>query len=318
MAWTALGSVTVGILLNFWLYGVVCHMYATYWTSRSRDFLWMRLLVPALFIIDTVQTAADGYFLYVVTVQLNHPDGYTILRVWPCQLAAVTQSLSAVIVTLALTHRLYRLTKNNRFIGFGFAFLAVAVFCVGFTAAIKMWTFDFSKGLAGFNVAEDLILAWHSLEVALNFLISGALIYVLSRSRTGFKGTDSLINSLIRGAVQTGCFSSIFSLIVIITYTQMPVETSICLIFILPLGRVYSVTLMDTVISREMLKRDISEHSNSYATHGVSGAPTNTIELRVRKEVSVYDGDRMDTPDKSPISPKKAEADAASSLSNIA
>lgn len=40
----------------------------------------------------------------------------------------------------------------------------------------------------------------------------GVLSFVLSRSRTGFKRTDTIINRIIRGAVQTGLFASIFAL----------------------------------------------------------------------------------------------------------
>lgn len=328
MAWTALGSFLIGILLNMWAYGIVCHMYATYWASSSKDVWWLRCLVPILCIIDTAQTAALGYQLYVICVVFQNPDPYSLLRVWPFEFAAVTQSMSAFIVTLVLIHRLYRLTNGNMWLAGGLCVFSLAVFIIGFTAGIRMWTFDFSKGMAGFDVVENLLIVWHSVEAAMNVSISGALIWVLSRSRTGFRRTDSLINLLIRGALQTGCFATIFSVITVATYVTQPVTTSIFVIFTLPLGRIYSATLMDTILTRALIRQNTSQESNSYQTRHTSLAP-NTIELRVRKDrdavydgrtASVYDGKGGPPGDEAfaPAQAKGGDHDAASSLSNVA
>lgn len=38
--------------------------------------------------------------------------------------------------------RLYRLTKNNLYIATGLGILSTAVLGIGFSAGLKMWTFD--------------------------------------------------------------------------------------------------------------------------------------------------------------------------------
>ncbi|KZV84939.1 hypothetical protein EXIGLDRAFT_841845 [Exidia glandulosa HHB12029] len=313
--WTGVGSTLIGSLLNIWLYGIVFHMYVTYWTQTSKDLWWLRLAVPALFIIDTAQTAADCYFAYRVAVDLDHPDTFTILAQWPLQFSAITQAMSALIVTLILIHRLYRLTKNNVYVAVVLSVYSVAVFCVGVSAGVKLWILNFLD-FPAVRVANNLVVAWHYMELVLNTVITIGLIFVLSRSRTGFQRTDSLINTLMRGAMQTGFFTSFVSIIVVITWVRTPFEQSYFLIFILPFGRVYSVTLMDTVLTRQLIKQESSDHQ-SFPTSRVT-APTNTIELRVRKDVSVHYGDRRDSHEKpSSKQPKSTEADAASSLSNI-
>ena len=65
------------------------------------------------------------------------------------------------------------------------------------------------------------------------------LIIVFSRSRTGFRKTDTVLNRLIRGAIQTGLFTGIFSLADLITFVVLP-NTNIYVIFGMPLGRIYT------------------------------------------------------------------------------
>jgi len=63
------------------------------------------------------------------------------------------------------------------------------------------------------------------------------LTVILSRSRTGFRKTDSVINRLIRGAIQTGLFAGLFSLGDLITFLRWP-QTNLFGMFAIPIGRI--------------------------------------------------------------------------------
>lgn len=73
------------------------------------------------------------------------------------------------------------------------------------------------------------------------YLIWGIVIlsFVLSRSRTGFRKTDTIINRLIRGAVQTGLFASIFALADLFTFL-LHSNTNLYAMFAYPIGRIYT------------------------------------------------------------------------------
>lgn len=62
---------------------------------------------------------------------------------------------------------------------------------------------------------------------------------IFSRSRTGFHKTDTILNRLIRCAVQTGLFSGFFSLGNLITFVIFP-DTDLYVMFAIPLGRIYT------------------------------------------------------------------------------
>jgi hypothetical protein len=65
------------------------------------------------------------------------------------------------------------------------------------------------------------------------------LIIIFSRSRTGFRKTDTVLNRLIRGAIQTGLFTGIFSMADLITFVVLP-NTNVYVMFAIPLGRIYT------------------------------------------------------------------------------
>jgi thioester reductase-like protein len=66
-----------------------------------------------------------------------------------------------------------------------------------------------------------------------------ALTFVLSRSRTGFRKTDTIINRLIRGAIQTGLFASIFALADLFSFV-LHGDTNLYAMFAFPIGRIYT------------------------------------------------------------------------------
>ncbi|KAJ6459743.1 hypothetical protein C8R47DRAFT_1243442, partial [Mycena vitilis] len=97
---------------------------------------------------------------------------------------------------------------------------------------------------------------WLTLLTSVDLLITGILIYVLSRSKTGFRRTDTIINRLIRGAIQTGLFASMFALADLFSFIFAP-NTSFYAMFAFPIGRIYTTTLLNTLNARVVfLKMD--------------------------------------------------------------
>ena len=65
------------------------------------------------------------------------------------------------------------------------------------------------------------------------------LVIVFSRSRTGFRKTDTILNRLIRGAIQTGFLAVIFAVGVLIAFVVFPNTTTYIMLGI-PVGCIYS------------------------------------------------------------------------------
>lgn len=65
------------------------------------------------------------------------------------------------------------------------------------------------------------------------------LTVLLLRAKTGYAKTDSVLNRLIRGAIQTGLFAGLFSIGVFVSFLRVP-TTNLYAMFAIPIGRIYT------------------------------------------------------------------------------
>ena len=72
-----------------------------------------------------------------------------------------------------------------------------------------------------------------------NLQSPATLVTVFCRSRTGFRKTDTGLNRLIRGTIQTGLFAGIFSVCCLIAFVVLP-NTTFNAMFAIPIGRIYT------------------------------------------------------------------------------
>ena len=86
-----------------------------------------------------------------------------------------------------------------------------------------------------FTDALDLLLFFFFLKL----MITVVLTTIFARSKTGIRRTDSVLNRLIRGTIQTGLFASIFSLGDLLTFLTLP-DTNLYGMFAIPIGRIYT------------------------------------------------------------------------------
>lgn len=109
-------------------------------------------------------------------------------------------------------------------------------------------------------------VCYPAISISLTYL-PGTLVVVLARSRTGFHNSDTIVNRLIRGSVQTGMWilvpgflfplmkqrlgllASVFSIIVLVCFLESP-STQFFVMFGIPIGRIYSnVGVCDDLLS---------------------------------------------------------------------
>jgi len=129
------------------------------------------------------------------------------------------------------------------------AAIAIPAFAMGMAVGIRAIMIGVLAELPQIN---NIVIAWLAMQVAVDVLISVSLSSILLRSRTGMKNTDAVIYRLVRGAVQIGLFAVIFSLGDLVCFLKVP-ETNLYGMFAIPLGRIYTNTLMDTLTSRTTL-----------------------------------------------------------------
>jgi len=93
--------------------------------------------------------------------------------------------------------------------------------------------------VANFTPLVPFVTCWLGFQTCADLLITGVLALVLARARTGFRKTDTVINRLIRGAIQTGLFASLFALADLFSFV-LHRDTNLYAMFAYPIGRIYT------------------------------------------------------------------------------
>jgi len=303
-----IGTLLVGIVFNTFLYGLVMFQFATYYRTKFNDPLPIKLMVLFLFLIDNVHSIAVIYMLWEYCVTNFDNPAILSVALWPYTFTPIATALAALVTQVFLGYRVFRLTKSPVLYGIILA-LAVPSCILGLACGIKAWIIKVLEQLVALN---PVVTAWLAMQVGTDLFITGTLTLVLWRSRTGFRKTDSVLYRLMRGAIQTGLFAGIFSLGDLATFLQYP-DTNLYGMFAIPIGRIYTNTLLDTLLARDELRDKLSgtveiestrrqELSDMRWAPGKGKAPgTNTSksgsttielgEVEVRREILVFDDD---------------------------
>ncbi|KAJ6632120.1 hypothetical protein B0H10DRAFT_5194 [Mycena sp. CBHHK59/15] len=272
---STIGFTLVGILLNTFLLGIVTSQFATYSGSKYKDPVWVRAGVAVLFVINMTQGAAVLYMGWFYCVANFTNPSVVAISLWPYPFTALTTAVLALINQLFQCYRIYKFTASKILVGVIVA-AALATCGMGLAAAVQSWIFsELAKLLALQPVVEGNL----ALQTTVDVVISIILSFSFSRSKTDFKRTNQVLNVLIRGAVQSGVFTSIFALGTLLSFRYSP-GTYMIAIFALPIGRIYTHTLLDHLVAREQLRNILSNSANLVNVSNRSHSTSENIALK--------------------------------------
>ncbi|KAF7319785.1 hypothetical protein MKEN_00761000 [Mycena kentingensis (nom. inval.)] len=245
------GLNVLGVLINTLLYGFVLGQFLTYFNngSRKKDPVWIRTIVWSMFWLDTIHSIVEFYAVWDVTVTNYGNLASFGLVSWTIPFTATADACAAIMTQTFLLYRVYKLTKSNVLVGF-LATVAVLGFAFGVTAGVY-------SGVLGrvdkFAPLVKWVILWLTFQSVSDVAISVSLIVALVRSRTGFRKTDTIINRLIIGAVETGVFAATFAMGDLFAFVFFQ-ESNLYLLFAFPIGRIYTNTLLHVLNSRDSIR----------------------------------------------------------------
>ncbi|KAI5990228.1 hypothetical protein EDD15DRAFT_2281999 [Pisolithus albus] len=298
-----LGPLLVGIFFNTYLYGIVTYQFASYHRANFNDRLVVKAVVMFLFLLDTVHSIAVIYMAWVYMVT-NYTNPTALqFGVWPYPFTPIGTATAALVTHLFLGDRIYRLTHNKVLFG-AIIMMALPTFALGMANGIEAWIIHVN---ADMTRIQGLVIAWLSMQVTVDTFLTVTLSIILARAKTGLPTTDTVLRRLIRGAIQTGLFASIFSLGDLISFLLLP-DANFYGMFAIPIGRIYSNTLLDTLLVREKLKMEMSSSAFDRTsrvmgwiptTRAAPGAAATSLHIAVHRGgprdstdiVSSYDGE---------------------------
>jgi len=286
---TTVGVLLIGLFFNTYLYGLVTYQFIVYRNTKFNDPRWIKSLVGVLFVTDTIHSAVAVYAGWQMCVtNYGNPASLRVVG-WTIPFTAVATSFTAVLTQFFLAHRVYMLTDNIPTVAvIGILSLLGLVF--GVYAGVYGGVINQVKN---FGPLKPFVICWLGFSTAADLSITGILAFGLSRSLTGFHKTDTIVNRLIRGAVQTGLFASIFALADLFSFL-LHQDTFLYAMFAYPIGRIYTNTLLDTLNSRNQLRvlaaRTIEENGeNTNAAFRFQNSSESVIHSEcIQREVPIH------------------------------
>ncbi|KAK0496233.1 hypothetical protein EDD18DRAFT_199784 [Armillaria luteobubalina] len=256
-----LGVLLLGVIINTYFFGFVTYQYMSYFNrERSKgykDSLWVKVTVVLLCLNDSVYSASLIYMAWLYCVQFyGNPTIFTTVP-WPSSYTPIANAISSILTHQSLTARACRLMES-KLVYVGIMTLSMGNFVAAIIASVKSWM---AKNANDQRNLKVYLIAWLSIQAGIDIIVAGTLSYALYRARTGYHRTDSVIYRLIRGAVQTGLFACIFAMGHLTAFLISP-DTLVYAFFAGSTGRMYSITLMDTLHSRNQLRDALSGTMN--------------------------------------------------------
>ncbi|KAI9463144.1 hypothetical protein HD554DRAFT_1417403 [Boletus coccyginus] len=248
----------MGVFLNTFLYGLVTYQFAVYYRTEFGDRPAVKYMVLFLFILDTFHSGSAIYMAWFYTVTNYDNPAALAVGVWPYIFTPIGTALAALVTQIYLGFRIWCLTDSIILCGV-VILLAIPSFILGVACGIEGYLI---KSASEASCIMPLVIAWLSSQIVVDTFITVTLTIVFSRSRTGIRKTDAILSRLIRGAIQTGFFIGIFSLGDLIAFVLVP-NTFLYAMFAIPIGRIYTNTLMDSLLARELFKEKMLDTRES-------------------------------------------------------
>ncbi|KAJ3994100.1 hypothetical protein F5050DRAFT_576992 [Lentinula boryana] len=242
------GPMLIGVFFNMILFGVLLNQMHFYFQTYKSDALWLKCLVAYLFVVETANTVFDMIIIYQPLI--TQFGTQKAVKYFPTLF--MTEPIVVVLVSMPIqcffAWRITKITKSY-IIPAIIVVLALTSATGGFITGIKIVI------LKLFIKKPELhwsALLWFLPSCVADILITVTLVRSLSKRKTGFGVTNSMIDKIIRMTVQTGMITAICAIGDVACFMALP-HTAINFIWDLALAKLYTNCLMSTLNARSAL-----------------------------------------------------------------
>ncbi|KAL6299534.1 hypothetical protein BKA93DRAFT_586813 [Sparassis latifolia] len=279
---SCLGAFLIGIIFQSVFYGVVSGLALNYLRRYSRDSgvsIWMKLLVLLAWILcffSLIVSAHAMYFFVVKNIDDN-PMAFSKAPWSVCLLMAVN-AVVVVLVRFIFLYRLWRCELHPRLnvdirgvISFlvvkakgewnsgwkALLLLTVLLTLIDLSGSlavsIKLFLTPDTEELEQIKVMVEVVFA---AGVSADIFLVGLLCFSLNSSRTGFESTDSLINTLILYAINSGLLPTIVAGAGLATFLVSPSPLVYMAVYN-QIANLYLISLIASLNHRKVVRRQV-------------------------------------------------------------
>ncbi|KAF8158319.1 hypothetical protein B0H34DRAFT_797722 [Crassisporium funariophilum] len=215
---TTYGAAFIGLIASAVLYGVTLLQTFLYFKQYPNDSWLIKLIVFVLWILDTAHLFLCTIAIYTYLVTNFSNEAALHKSTWSMNLQTDCNGLIGLIVECFFARRVWIMSGNIIITG-----IIVILSCIHFGLGVLFTV----EGFILVDTDRFPRLIWVTSTglgsaAAADIIIAVALCYYLTKSRTGFARTDSLITTLIVYSLTTGLITSVIAFICVVTFATMP------------------------------------------------------------------------------------------------
>ncbi|KDR81872.1 hypothetical protein GALMADRAFT_240135 [Galerina marginata CBS 339.88] len=249
------GAQLIGCYINLILYTLeLIASYAYFHSTRRKgDRKAIVGLVIFSLIMDTIGTSMICAAVFLIFVVHWGKERIAIASGdWVCVVWILTNAMTAVAVQSFMVNRYWKL-GSNYFVLIPIVIMMLTTLAFSVRLAAQA-AFNYQLETEKSKDVADVALALAA-AAATDISINIALIWRLHKTRTCVIATRHIIGRVMMLAIITGCATSLWALAAIITYL-IPRSSAISVGFAFILARIYSLTLLYTLLNRDRMAND--------------------------------------------------------------
>ncbi|EJC99555.1 uncharacterized protein FOMMEDRAFT_160627 [Fomitiporia mediterranea MF3/22] len=289
------GPLLIGVVVNALVFGVCVMQLISYFLAGYRDNWKVIGMLSWIYIIDAFQVATSVSMLWHYIVH-NFANPIALASSpWEYATLPIFSSLASVPIQHFMAYRIMRFSGSKLLFAW-ISILSLAQAAAACTSAAKGLM---SPSIESHKAIIPVADAWLALSVACDTSITILLLYYLLKNRTGFERTDSIISRICTTTVRAAVPVTVLCILDLCFLTTTP-NNNLHYMFALPVGRLYTNTLMSTLNERKLLR---SQMENSSGNRGISLAALTTSKHRFQRHPAQVRIDVDVNHDGSPNSP---------------
>ncbi|KAI0643493.1 hypothetical protein C8Q79DRAFT_1012763 [Trametes meyenii] len=287
---STLGAIYIGLVIGTMLFGLTIHQTYRYFKLYPNDRFYIKALVIIIvyvqIVVDILTTfhllasisaleafhsvlwATVGYH-YLISEALNISG--LILGHWSVRMTVMETGFSVFACQCFYACRVYLIGPRYRWLVAPAA--VVLVVGLGFAISAGVEAFIYAHYITDFKHVSWLVSAAYGFAVAADVILTGALVFVLRKARTGSKRSDPILDVLTIYTINTGLLTSIVSIAVFIFALILPGNLIYAGISIVG-AKLYANSVLAVLNSRKSIDNCFMDDFTSFSVGARSRDPT--------------------------------------------
>ncbi|TDL23418.1 hypothetical protein BD410DRAFT_160014 [Rickenella mellea] len=240
------------------LWGTLCVQYYMYTRDYPEDRKFIKYIALAVFVLNTLNQILWCYTVYVLMVKGFNDPSSPKRHVWSVDAACINNAFSVILVQGFYAWRLWLLSDGSipLVAAIGIFSLGAFIFNIILFATVLPLN-NYAIFLRKPHLVSELVTLGYGFlvcDATCDVIIGGSFAYLLHKSKSGIKRSDSIVNRLMLYSIRTGLVTST---VAIGQAVLGPASNDLYSIALYPiLTRLYANSMIAVLNSRQALRRD--------------------------------------------------------------